>query len=80
MAKRYNPNRTGKGLRPIIREPRDSDARSAGAVFAIHNAMVPKGANQFPGQLMTQPDIAGAQVKRGLGGGYFNPVSPGSYK
>lgn len=61
--------------RPIIREVWNSD-RIAAVHLAVHSILGHGAVPQVPpGLLVTQPAIAGLQVKNGLGGGYYNPPS-----
>lgn len=72
MAK-YNPGRTGKATRPIIREV-ESDDINAAFGMAVHESVGIRAVpNASPGLLVTNPAIAGVVVKRSAGGGYFNP-------
>lgn len=71
--KKYNPNRVGNALRPIIREQDTVDV-AARIDFAVHQQSLQAVPGAHPGALITQPDIAGSQVKGQLGGGFFNPL------
>lgn len=67
--------------RPIQREVGEADVIAAQGL-AIHNAYTDAqfAPNVHPGLLVTNPELAGAQVKGQLGGGFFNPLNNKKYK